>query len=206
MEKSVLVSGENPYELLYYLRFEDSFAMKELLRIYQPAIMCLTRAALPLELGAYEDDLAQEAMIALLDAAECYREDKDCGFSTFATLVIRRRISSLILRYQRRMQYENAVYMSGDCLLCEGSRNTHADMVENRDLMSRPEFYLAYRLAEEKLQKILDSMKKEDRRILMEAAQLPYRDACVRNQMSCTSYGNKLYRLRAKVKRQLLKS
>jgi|GEM_PF-944535 len=200
----------NPYELLYYFRLNDSFAFSELLRIYSPLIYYVMSAAVPKDLEAYNDDLFQEGVIALSDAADTYREDMDCGFTTFAVLLIRRRMVNTLRRYKRRGYYgtveTGGSWISLDSLVCEGSRWTLADVTSGGCALFEPEYYLEYRLAEERLEKVLNSLRKEEKCILEDSERYPYSEVCGKYQLSAEAFGNRVYRIKAKVKKRFKKA
>jgi len=79
----------------------DEQAFRTLLKVYEPFIyknihvLNLDYA----DRSVDKDDLYQEACIALCEACKSYREDMKCKFSSFAYLVIRRKL----LSYYRKM-------------------------------------------------------------------------------------------------------
>jgi len=79
----------------------DEQAFRTLLKIYEPFIYKNINTLI-LEFGDYcldKDDLYQEACIALCSACKTYRDDMKCKFSSFAYLVIRRKL----LTYYRKV-------------------------------------------------------------------------------------------------------
>lgn len=81
----------------------------------QEAFACLTRRMMPLlrsqisqliDAGTDEDDLYQEALLALLAAVRSYRSNGGASFTTYATTCVRHRLVSAIRRSAPRTQRE----------------------------------------------------------------------------------------------------
>ncbi|MBR3128646.1 MAG: hypothetical protein IKF35_10365, partial [Solobacterium sp.] len=69
------------------------------------------RAFRPLE--PYREDILLEARLAILEAIENYRDDQDCGFRTFLSVVLQRKVYSLMRRYSApcRVPLYNMVHL-----------------------------------------------------------------------------------------------
>lgn len=82
-------------ELIKRVKTNDDNAYSQLLEDYKNMIYYIINTY-QLECGDYlisKDDLFQEASIALYDACKAYKEDNKAKFSTFAYMVIKRRLS-----------------------------------------------------------------------------------------------------------------
>lgn len=91
----------NEYELLYFYRQNDEAATQMLFDQYHRLIWSIVfrfNGAMT-QLGLSKDDLFQEGMIGLLEAIECYRDDMNVPFRSFACLCAERQMRSLIRKY-----------------------------------------------------------------------------------------------------------
>lgn len=91
----------NEYELLYFYRQNDEAATQMLFDQYHRLIWSIVfrfNGAMT-QLGLSKDDLFQEGMIGLLEAIDCYRDDMNVPFRSFACLCAERQMRSLIRKY-----------------------------------------------------------------------------------------------------------
>jgi len=94
--------------LIDLIKRNDENAFKELLEQFTKMIHAIIKEY-DLDYGDYQvskDDLYQEATIALYEAAINFDQSKDNKFSTFAFMVIKRRVARFYKRY--RSDYEMA--------------------------------------------------------------------------------------------------
>ena len=100
----------NDKELIERVKNNDEFACKEMFDNYHKMIHSIINDY-NLEYGDYlvsREDLYQEALIALYDACFVYKDNMNTKFSTFAYLVIKRRIQRC---YKKQMyKYINETF------------------------------------------------------------------------------------------------
>lgn len=102
-------------KLVEKIQKNDLKSYNSLLERFKPMIYSFLKNY-HLEEGAYRlmrDDLFQEGSLALLEAARTYQKDKGAHFSTFAYVVIRRRIMRSL--YKEYRKYKNE-YFSIDAI------------------------------------------------------------------------------------------
>ena len=78
----------------------DSEAMEELLRVFKPKVIAISREYFLM--GADFDDLIQEGMIGLYKAINIYDEMKNHNFSAFASLCIHRQLQNAVKNANRK--------------------------------------------------------------------------------------------------------
>lgn len=99
-------TGPTDYELLYFIRQDDEESMNQLIDRYRLIIWKIVHQICRFTpIGFDKDDLFQEGMMGLMDAINAYRDDKDCRFSSFASVCIERQIRSF-LRRTRSQSYK----------------------------------------------------------------------------------------------------
>ncbi|MBR2829688.1 MAG: hypothetical protein IKE68_03975 [Solobacterium sp.] len=151
------------------------------------------RAFRPLE--PYREDILLEARLAILEAIENYRDDQDCGFRTFLSVVLQRKVYSLMRRYSApcRGPLYNMVHLEDQI----GESGEVYGAVAQNNPMNDPVYYLNYTLARDRLQDYVGHMKPEDRKIMDTwLSGCTYEEAGSRLKMSPRSYGGKLQRIR----------
>ena len=78
----------------------DEDAMENLLRIFKPKVIALSREYFLI--GADFDDLLQEGMIGLYKAIRIYDPEKNHNFSAFASLCIHRQLQNAVKNANRK--------------------------------------------------------------------------------------------------------
>ncbi|MBO4264550.1 MAG: sigma-70 family RNA polymerase sigma factor [Clostridia bacterium] len=110
--------NDNTASLILAIKNGSNDAFAELLRIYLPLI----RSAVSHFLGKAQkldgDDVAQEALIALFDAANSFKFDMGVSFGAYAKVCIRNRIISCIRKSSSDM-LDMSLVSSDDCDVCE---------------------------------------------------------------------------------------
>lgn len=94
---------------LHRIKMGDGEAFRELLEQFRPMIYSFFKNYY-LEEGAYaisREDLFQEGCLALLEAAKRYESNRGAHFSTFAYVVIRRRIGRCLRKEYRKYGKEH---------------------------------------------------------------------------------------------------
>lgn len=143
-----------------------------------------------LSLGDYRisrDDLYQEACLGLHDACIAYSDDKGMKFSSFAYLVIKRRVkraySGMLGVYRNESASMDNLYRNYDIpLSAEGPE----------DYRRKRDFY-------HDMNRFLQSLSNEDKKILrMRMEEKNYKEIAEELQVSVKRVDNKLYRLRRK--------
>ena len=94
MEDRVLI------EKIKRAQAHDNEAMEDLLRIYKPKVIAISREYFLI--GADFDDLIQEGMIGLYKAINIYDDQKNHNFSAFASLCIHRQMQNAVKNANRK--------------------------------------------------------------------------------------------------------
>ncbi|MCR5795362.1 MAG: hypothetical protein K6G61_08505 [Solobacterium sp.] len=141
---------ENINELLYMYHAGDTYALRRLVRYCRiqsevnVSFVLQTRQ----EMTFMREDMIQEAHTAAVRAIDLYREDRGAGFSTFITVVIRRKAyNCLRLYYKNRQVLLDAVPL--DSVTDTGS--ILYDCVSQNYGLFEPEYYTSFENAREKL-------------------------------------------------------
>jgi len=95
-------------QLIELIRQNDDAAFRELLKMYEGFIY-KNIAALNLECGEYmidRQDLYQEACLALYLACQNYKDDMNCKFSSFAYLIIKRKLINFCKKQSTAIKQE----------------------------------------------------------------------------------------------------
>lgn len=87
-------------ELIKLAKTGDNEAMEELLRVFKPKVIAISREYFLV--GADFDDLIQEGMIGLYKAINIYNDTKNHNFSAFASLCIHRQLQNAVKNANRK--------------------------------------------------------------------------------------------------------
>ena len=138
-------------ELLYMARMNDETAIRLLMEEVKPQIRYSVREILnsyrPLKY--YEEDFMQEAVICVHKAMETFRDDMNCSFSSYLALIVKRRLWALARKLSRSLSQGFNHTIALDCQYAD--EESLINVIENRDAMSNPEYYLRYTLARDSL-------------------------------------------------------
>lgn len=107
----------NDYELLDQIYSCNEDANEIMLYKYRPLIVSIATKYIPLCQGGVDlNDLIQEGMLALNEAVNTFREDKETNFGTYARLCIKRKIISLVksTKTQKNMFLNDSVSIEDD--------------------------------------------------------------------------------------------
>lgn len=193
----------NPYELLYMYRTGDPHALGMLTQAYGGFLNNIVQTVITSnpEFACYRDDLYLECLIALKDAVECYREDRETSFSTFLTVVARRKL----WRYLRPLIRQKAE-IRGKTMYLEDAvteKGCLYDVISQNDCFSDPVFFTEYNCLYELLDHLIMKMKTDDRRIIYAWMRGEnYKIASDRLGLSSKAYDGRLNRIRRKVRTQ----
>lgn len=94
----------NDSELLYYVSENNEDANELLFKKYEPLIKSMAKDMFKYcqNSGLEVNDLIQEGMVALNNAIEKYKEEKEVSFALFAKTCIKRRLISIVLATKRK--------------------------------------------------------------------------------------------------------
>ena len=191
----------NPYELLYMIRTGDPYAEKELYESYKGFIIDIVDSIIHNDqrLMIYRDDLIQDGQIAMVDAVDYYREDRDAGFNTFLNVVVKHAVNRALYKKYIR---ESIVQLH---------KTTSYEDLNDRSLFScqhslmDPVYHLHMHEAEDCLWKTVEGMNRKEKAVFYSVVrQEPCGYAAERLQMSYSAYANKKMRVRKKLREALL--
>lgn len=157
----------NTYELLYMIRMKNAEAMEELFEVFRRCI----DAEIAVQISRYQvlrtfrDDLTIEGQIGIVHAAECYRETPACRFTSFATVVIHRRIRQAAKHYRLAAAEHGLNPLSLDLNDADMSA-AFTNLIPTKDRLSDPEFRLHFNEAKRRMKQAVQKMNRTERRIL----------------------------------------
>lgn len=179
-------------ELVEKVQQKDDDAFVELYKEYTRMIHSIVNSY-SLEYGDYrisKDDLLQEAYIGLYDACIAFNKNKETKFSTFAYMVIKRRM----LRFYRKYMgsYVNEVYSIDNVELLD-----HYKEIENANVNENPVHYHYQNEIEELVKKPNKRISDEDRQILlMRINNYSYNEIAKKLKVNRKRIDNRLTRLK----------
>lgn len=158
----------NDYELLYYSRQNDDFAMSELWEKYQPFAWKIVNDCINRNMYCeiYRDDLIQEAWISLVDALYFYRDTLNCAFSSFFYTCAYRKIKSILRHYLREANFGNIYGISLDAVVNEEGGNYLIDQIESNQYLMNPDYYFKYAENIKQAKKAIQGLAEIDRKTL----------------------------------------
>jgi RNA polymerase sigma-70 factor (ECF subfamily) len=140
-----------------------------------------------------ENDLFQEACLALYDAVFSFEQGRNVQFSTYAYMVIRSRIMTLLRNISRSAGNETI------------SLDSHADHSLKFAVNEDPQFYHREELFREKLDRFITALSSEDRQILeLKNEKLTYQQISQRLGISVKRVDNRLRSMKRKLKEEML--
>ncbi len=184
-------------EIINRIKSNDNVAFEEFLKKHEKIIQSVI-SVFDLEFGDFKishEDLFQEGMIAFYEACRNYDEKYNARFSTFAYVVIKRRIHhyyySCLKRYQNEsysidtLELQDYFLPISSSLVCDSGFDYALDDKKDR------------------INKILSNLKNEDKQILeMRINSYSYDEIAKHLNINRKRVDNRLFRL----KQRLLKS
>ena len=168
--------------IIQRLKEGDKDAFEKLLSVHHNMIYKIINS-IDRSLGDYiidENDLYQEASLALYEAAESFEPDREVKFSTYAYVHIKNNLLNYVKKYRRR--YRDDIYSfdvnprSMDFQVADSTRNSYN---ENQ--------------FREELEKFLGNLNEEDRMILlMRGSDYSYKEIAEKLNTSTKRVDNKL--------------
>ncbi len=195
----------NPYELVYMYRMGDEYALKMMIRYLMPVI----RNAIAESLGRdeqlmiFREDMYEDSILAILNALESYREDRDASFWTYSKVAIQHAVMG-VNRYQNRLKRCGGhTAVSLDAAVME--RSEVIDFLASKDRLSDPVYVLHMKEAKKKYDRAVETLTEREREVL-EAWVSGRDDETARNELNLTrkAYETRKYRIRKKVMRKVL--
>lgn len=191
----------NPYELLYMYRTGDPHALGMLTKTYGGFLMNIVETSLTgmPDLVHMWEDMYLECLLGLQDAVECYREDKESSFSTFLTIVARRRLWRFLKPVIRqRNQLKGKAYYLDDAVNEHGSLY---DVLPQMDMLNDPVFFADYNRLKENLDQMICGMRADEKAMIYAWMQgESYVAASARMGMSKKAFDGRMNRVRNKVR------
>lgn len=177
--------------IIQRLKEGDKDAFEKLLAVHHNMIYKIINS-IDRSLGDYiidENDLYQEASLALYEAAESFEPDREVKFSTYAYVHIKNNLLNYVKKYRRR--YRDDIYSfdvnprSMDFQVADSTRNSYN---ENQ--------------FREELEKFLGNLNEEDRMILlMRGSDYSYKEIAEKLNTSTKRVDNKLRVLKQRLKK-----
>ena len=154
----------NYSELLYLARMKDNHAIRSLLEAFEMQIN--------FEVGAqtakynvpayYRDDLVLEGQLCVMRAVEYFREDRDCRFSSFTNMIIRRRIQQVVRGLVQ--QWSNYQPYTLDAELDDKPAMTN--LLRTNDMMSDPVYRMHFNEAWNRMDQTVQQLSSKEQEIL----------------------------------------
>ena len=177
--------------IIQRLKEGDKDAFEKLLSVHHNMIYKIINS-IDRSLGDYiidENDLYQEASLALYEAAESFEPDREVKFSTYAYVHIKNNLLNYVKKYRRR--YRDDIYSfdvnprSMDFQVADSTRNSYN---ENQ--------------FREELEKFLGNLNEEDRMILLiRGSDYSYKEIAEKLNTSTKRVDNKLRVLKQRLKK-----
>lgn len=191
----------NPYELLYMCHMGDECARRAIVEDYRQTAEYIVSNMLATQtsMKGYRDDLIQEALIAISEAVDLYREDRDSSFRTFVSLVIRRKVWKMLKHYRTiGFGQEDSLdkQLSDDMTL--------QDRLVSTNKMLDPEYVFRYHMAESNMKSAYASLTSQEKEIYhawMDG--ISYKDGAEKFHCTQRAYEGKLRRIKQKVRDSL---
>ncbi|MBR2802043.1 MAG: sigma-70 family RNA polymerase sigma factor [Erysipelotrichaceae bacterium] len=179
-------------EAIRRIQAGEDEAFTVILEKYRPLIYSFLRS-LPEAAGAYivdRDDLIQEGIIALHEACCTYREERGTVFSTFAYLVIRRKMHRVFYR-------ENSRYLKEYYSLDQYAEADHLSLLTASRVGEDPVGAYNARQKQQELSEMLSRLSREDSRILeMRSRSCSYSEIAAELGTTAKRVDNRLQRLK----------
>ncbi len=117
-ENNYDMSSYNDTQLIYFIQNGNELAFNELINRYTHIIKSKISGCFVL--GMDNEDLFQEGLLGLLNAAKTYNPNKEASFSTYAGLCIKRRLYTLCksVKRQKRIPIGNLVQLDENSEMC----------------------------------------------------------------------------------------
>lgn len=177
-------------EKLNLIRAGDNEAAQEMINDFRQMINSMINAY-TLNYGDYvisREDLFQEGCIALLEACKRYQENDKAKFSTFAFVVIERRLNKFFFKSLRRYKKEYS--------LDKYDYIDHLNALRSNSICDNP---LAYSKAEDREQELnkMRMITEEDRKIIkLRAQNYSYKEIADMLNISTKRIDNRLARVK----------
>lgn len=181
-------------ELIARIKEHDDDAFRQLLEDYRRIIYKIIYS-FNLEMGDFMmdmDEMYQEASLSLYEAVMSFEMDKKMKFSSFAYMVIRRRLISLLRSYRHK---------GGEPLSLD---KDDYQLIEAATLVNdNPEAYHREKDFEEFLDGFIDGLNEEDRKLIeYRNADLSYKEIAERLKVSNKRIDNRLRLLKKRFKEE----
>lgn len=146
----------------------------------------------------YEDDIFQEASTVLVTAIDTYRNDQQTHFSTYYTILARRRVWNILRSISRKYGRFREMISLDESM---GQEESLYEIIPQRDPMNDPEFILHYGMAADQLKKALGSMSEDE--VDAAAAWItnePYQEGAEKRGLSYKAWDGRRTRVRRKIR------
>ncbi len=166
-KREVNTMAANMYELLYMIRMKNAEALEEMFCEYKRCIDAEVAGQISRHgiLRSFRDDLMIEGQIGIVRAAECYRQDQPCKFSSFVNVVIHRRIQQAAKHFRLLAAEHGLNPLSLD--LCDTDMSApYTNLLPAKDWMGNPEYRLHYNEAQRRMDAAVRKMNDTERKIL----------------------------------------
>ena len=177
--------------IILKLKEGDKDAFEKLLSMHQKMIYKIING-IDRSIGDYiidENDLYQEASLALYEAAEPFEPDREVKFSTYAYVHMKNNLLNYVKRYRRR--YRDDIYsfdINPRSMDFQVADSTRIGYNENQ--------------FKEELERFLGNLNEEDRMILlMRGSDYSYKEIAEKLNMSTKRVDNKLRVLKQRLKK-----
>ncbi|MBP3891217.1 MAG: sigma-70 family RNA polymerase sigma factor [Solobacterium sp.] len=192
---------ENPYELLYMHRLGSEEALKQIFSLYQPVVRNIVQQLIKKmkRLEIYEEDMIQEGLIAISQAIDTFRYDRNCSFGSFLYMIVHRKLCSYLRYYssKRTPQPHNTLSLSQFV----SEYGVEYDFIPNANPFNDPEFSLYYNEGRMRIQEKMASLTQKERDTLkMWIENKSYKEASEALNISYKAYDNRLQRLKKAIK------
>ncbi len=198
---------ENLNELLYMIRTGDEYALSVLYQFFRNLSYKIVRESeagrrIPADIL---EEIAEDCSLVFPDAMETYREDMSCSFYTYAAVLIRNRMITLMRQHftikrggrVQLLSLENAIHETDSLYLYTAAEAGLDD----------PEYVLWLHEAADRCRKAAASLTRREKELLLSWSSTLSREDS-RRQLNITrkAYEGRVHRIRRKVFDKVLNS
>lgn len=153
-------------------------------------------------MGAERDDLIQEGMIGLFNSIRDYKPERECSFSTFASICIRGAMVNAVLHYQSKKYGPLNSSLSFSANSDNNEKNVFEEYYSDTGATNPETMTLDSETVQELLHKIRDCLSKTELEVFEYCQQgLTSREIADKMQVSSKSVANSLTRIKLKIRK-----
>ncbi len=195
----------NDYELLYYWRQKEETVIQVLRNMYKPFVYKIVNTCLSTsrQCGVYREELTEEALFALLEAAEAYHESNCCSFGSFFYTCAYRKVKTILRHYLREANQGNLYAISLNGTIREEEEMYLIDYCPDNSLCNPPDI-IYYQDGIKRIKQAMNQLSvKEKRAWYIYQSGYTYQEASKILSCSVKKYDNQIQKVKRLIKNTL---